>query len=127
MYNLIFYFFYRYHKRRQDSTPSLTGMVAVSSVLAGHIFLIVNLISFFTGYKVLGGPFSEDYTLNKLYLLPFSILYFLIIVFYYNKKRVEKIKQQWKDKDVLTFKNGMIIFIVAVLPVVIAIKLLNAG
>src|SRR4051812_48024238 len=111
MYQLVFYFFYYYHKTHQGNNPRITGASAVSSTVFMQLFCFGCIVQHFTGWGILGKPMSEDYTTNKLLLLPFALLFMLPFLFYYSKKRTREIAQSWPaDQKVLTFKNGVIIF-----------------
>lgn len=126
MYNFIFNFFYRYHKRFRDFSPRLTASLAVGITIFFHLFMIANIVTFFTGINFAGKPFSQDYFTNKLYWMPFAMVYGYIFVLYYNHKRAMKIVNKYpEDYKVITFKNILLVLLIMIVPLLIGIQFLN--
>jgi hypothetical protein len=126
MFNFIFNFFYRYHKKGGTTDPKTSAAIAVAITASFHIFLLANVIYYYTGIKIFGNGYQHDYFYNKLHYLPFAILYVYGFTWYYNHKRAINIVSRWpKDYRVITFKNIILIFIIMFLPLIIGVQFLN--
>ena len=124
MYHFIFNFFYRYHKG--GSNGRITAALAVALTLFVHIFLLSMFILHFTGYNIWGKPLSSDYFTNKLYLMPFALVYGLLFVLYYNPKRSLAVINKWpEDYKYFSIKNIFWVILIAIVPLVAAVELLQ--
>ncbi|TAE08320.1 MAG: hypothetical protein EAZ47_09465 [Bacteroidetes bacterium] len=126
MYNFIFNFFYRYHKKGKDFSPRFTAAGAVAITIFFHLFLVVNIITYFTGFNLAGKPFSQDYFINKLYMLPFGLVYLYSFVLFYTHKRAMAIVNKYpQDYKVITFKNVLLVLLIMIVPLLIGIQFLQ--
>jgi hypothetical protein len=126
MYNFIFNFFYRYHKKGKDFSPRFTAAGAVAITIFFQLFLVANIITFFTGVNLAGKPFSQDYFTNKLYWMPFVLVYLYLFVLYYTHKRAMAIVNKYpKDYKVVTLKNILLVLLIMIVPLIIGIQFLQ--
>lgn len=126
MYDFIFNFFYRYHKRGRSFGPRSTAALAVAITTVFQIFCLVAVILFFTGFNIAGKPISHDYLTNKLYLMPFMMAYGLIFILYYNHKRAMTVVNKYpKDYKLITAKNIFLVLIIMIAPLLIGIWFLQ--
>lgn len=128
MYKYIFYVFYTYHKQGRSFSPRVIAACAVSTTVFFHLFLVANIITYFTGINILGAPLSEDYITNKLYWLPVAIVYTYSFVFHYNHKRAMAIVQSYPSGYVATSLTKIImVLIIMMLPLFIGILIMQHG
>jgi hypothetical protein len=126
MYNFIFNFFYRYHKKGRSFGPRSTAASAVGMTIFFQFFCIMAAVNFFTGTNLAGTPFSDDYFINKLYLMPFALGYFLLFVLYYTHKRAMAIVNKYpEDYKVITIKNVLSVLLIMFVPLLIGIWFLQ--
>jgi hypothetical protein len=126
MYNFIFSFFYRYFNKRNDLTPRFSAALAVALTVFFHLFLFANLITFFTDINLAGKPFSQDYSINKLYLMPFGIVYVYSFVFFYNRKRAMAILSKYPTNyKWISVKNILLILLIMIMPFLLGIQFLQ--
>ena len=126
MYNFIFNFFYRYHKKNRDFSPRFTASAAVAITIFFHLFLIANIITYFTGINLAGKPFSENYFTNKLYMLPFGLIYLYSFVLFYTHKRAMRIVNKYPQNfKVLTLENILFVLLIMIVPLLIGIWFLQ--
>jgi Mn2+/Fe2+ NRAMP family transporter len=107
MYDLIFYFFYRYFVYREDRTPKFGAICGILLTIGLHIILVYVIIQKIVGHNLLQ-PLSQSYylskALNMLVILPF----FILGVMFFSKKRVDKIIAKYENKNVFTIFNWII-------------------
>lgn len=126
MYDFIFNFFYRYHKKGKDFSPRYTAAGAVAITIFFHFFLLANIITYLTGFNLAGKPFSQDYFTNKLYMIPFGLVYLYAIVLYYTHKRAMAIVNKYpNDYKAITLKNILFVLLIMILPLIIGIQFLK--
>lgn len=126
MYDFIFNFFYRYHKKNRDFSPRLTAAISVATTIFFQLFMIVNVFTFFTKINILGKPFSQDYFTNKLYYLPFAMLYGYSFVLFYTHKRAMRIVNKYPQNfKVLTLENILLVLLIMIVPLLIGIWFLQ--
>lgn len=126
MYDFIFNFFYRYHKNQRDFSPRFTAAIAVAITIFFQLFMIANIITYFTGVVLGGKPFSQDYFTNKLYYTPFMIAYGLFFVLFYSHKRAMSIVNKYpKDYKAVTIKNVLLILLIMIVPLLLGIQFLQ--
>jgi len=126
MYNFIFNFFYRYHKKRKDFSPRFTAAGAVAVTIFFHLFLVANIVTYFTDRNLAGKPLSQDYFSNKIIMLPFGLVYLYSFVLFYTHKRAMSIVNKFpQDYEVLTFKNVLLVLLIMIVPLLIGIQFLQ--
>jgi hypothetical protein len=107
-------------KRNPD--PVFAAASFVSFVFFIHFALILAVVK---NLFDLGIPaFSNVYFYNKLFFLPFAIIW-LILVYRYFKKRSNEIIKLYSGKKIVTFKNSIIVFSVFLIPLISMILLLK--
>jgi hypothetical protein len=107
-------------KRNPDPLFYSAGFVFFTQVV--HVGLILSIIKklFSIQYPV----FSDTYLINKLSMMPFALIW-LIIVHVYFKKRYSKLKKLYAGQKIVSLKNTVIVFSVLLIPLVIMILLLS--
>lgn len=107
-------------KRNPDPKFEAIGFVWFTQLV--HICLILAIIkkAFILSYW----NFSETYFYNKLFLMPFAIIW-LLLFYWYFKKHTAEIEKSFEGRNVLTFKNGVIVVSVLLIPLFIMIQLLK--
>jgi hypothetical protein len=126
MYNFIFSFFYWYFNKRNDITPRFSAALTVALTVFFHLFLFANIITFFTGINLAGKPFSQDYSTNKLYLMPFGLVYVYSFVFFYNRKRTMAILSKYPTNyNWISVKNILLILLIMIVPFLLGIQFLQ--
>lgn len=126
MYNFIFNFFYRYHKRERSFGPRSTAALAVAITVFFQFFCLGTMIRFFTGVNLVGKALSEDYFTNKLYLMPFMMVYGLMFILFYTHKRAMAIVNKYpKDYKLITVKNILLVLLIMIAPLLIGIQFLQ--
>lgn len=128
MYNFIFNFFYRYHKKGRSFGPGSTAALAVAITIFFQIFCLGAAINFFTGLNMAGKALSDDYFTNKLYLMPFMMAYGLVFILFYTHKRSRAIVTKYpKDYKVITVKNVLLVLLIMIVPLLVGIWFLRQG
>lgn len=124
MYNFIFYFYYKYFKKRNDFDPIFSAKVGLTSTIAFHIFFLLVIFKYFLDVSI--PRFHESYAINKAYLIPVVILQLIIVLVIYNKKRTRRIIQQYElEEKIFSIKNILFIIFINVFPLLIGIYLLK--
>src|SRR5688572_23595993 len=102
MYDLVFYYFYRYFIYRKDRTPRFGAICGVLLTIGLHIILAYVIVQKIVGYNLMQ-PLSQSFywskILNMIVILPF----FILGVFFFNKRRVGNIITKYEHKQVFTF------------------------
>jgi hypothetical protein len=126
MYHFIFNFFYRYHKQGRSFSPRFIAACAVSTTVFFQLFLMANIITFFTGVNLAGKPYSQDYFTNKLYWMPFVIVYGYLFILYFTHKRAMDIVNKYpEDYKVLTIRNVLLVLLIMIAPLLVGIQFLQ--
>ena len=120
LYSLIYIFIQKLlQKRNPDSQFAAASFVTLIQ-LVHFLFAFVILRIFIPDISL--PVFSGTYMLNKLAMMPF-LLVWLIVVHIYFKKRFDRIEEKYSKKKISTFKNGVIVFTSLVVPLIICIIL----
>lgn len=124
MYDLVFYFFYRYFVYREDRTPRFGAICGVLLTIGFHAILAYVIVQKIVGQNLMQ-PLSQSYywskVLNMLVILPF----FILGVFFFNKKRVDNIIAKYEDKNVFIFLNWLIFLLLTAGSLLLIIFLLK--
>jgi len=77
MYNLVFYFFYKYFVSKEDRSPKFGAICGVLLTIGLHIILAYVIVQKIVGHNLLQ-PLSQEYywskMLNMIVILPFFIM-----------------------------------------------------
>lgn len=127
MYNFIFNFFYRYHKKGRSFSPRFIGACAVSITVFFQFFLLWNGIKYFTGFNIFPiKSYNQDYFINKLLYMPFMIVYGYLFILYYTHKRAMTIVNKYpQGYKVVTLKNVLLVLLIMIAPLLIGIWFLQ--
>jgi hypothetical protein len=107
-------------KRNPDPVFAASSFVALTQLI--HVFFILTL---FKKLFDIGIPaFSNVYFFNKLFFMPFVIIW-LVFVYRYFKKHSDEIIKLYAGKKTLTLKNAIIVFSSILLPLISMIQLLK--
>ena len=125
MYDFIFYFFYKYFQRTNDSIPRYRAILAVATAVGFHLFCVISIIKYFTDLNI--SRFHPGYLQNKLFFTPFILALILVIYFRYNKSRTDLIlrNKEKEGKAVFNVKNIILVFVIIVMPLIIGILFIN--
>jgi hypothetical protein len=98
IYNFVYAYFY--NKAGLPGPGRLAGSSHVLFALFSHLLFIIEIIYCITGYKVhlfpdIGGSLFHRKQVYFIYSIPF----FVISWFFYNKKRTEKIVEEFSNRD----------------------------
>jgi Mn2+/Fe2+ NRAMP family transporter len=124
MYDLVFYFFYRYFVYREDRTPRFGAVCGILLTIGLHIILAYVIVQEIVGYNLVQALSQSYYwskLLNTLIILPFFILGLL----FFNKKRIDRIIAKYENKNVFNFLNWLIFLILTIGPLFAIIYLLK--
>jgi len=70
--------------------------------------------------------FDERYFFNKIYLIPFIVLWLFAFELIYNKRRAKRILTKFdENSDILNIKNTVVVIIVIIVPLLVGIYLFN--
>ena len=125
IYKLTFIYFYQLGKKRNPD-PRFVGVTFVSVTALFHLACLLGILRYSTGLII--PRFEESYSLNKLYLIPFIVLWLFFFEKIFNKKRTNKILNSIeKEKSILNLKNTVLVISVMIIPLIIGIVLFNNG
>lgn len=122
MYDLIYYFIFSLVKKRNPD-PKFYAASFVTLTQLFQVLFVAGLVRKIFEIKILP-HFSETYLINKLMIMPFLLIW-LIIVHLWFKKHFKEIEEKFSDKKVITLKNGLIVFGALIIPLAIGILLLT--
>lgn len=122
MYSFIYFFMAKLAEKRNPESKFYAAQFVVINQIV-HLLLIFAIIKKYY-YENLHFGFSEVYVYNKLCWVPIGFLWFLLAHFYY-KKRYAKLQRKFSDEGVLTLKNGIIVFTILFIPLIMMIILLK--
>lgn len=125
MYKLIFVYFYQLSQKRNPN-PRFVALSYVSLTALFQFAFLLGLLRYILGFII--PRFDENYFLNKLYLIPFVLLWLFAFEIIYNKKRTKRILSSYIDKPKVTnLKNTIIVLLFMLVPLIIGIYLFNNG
>jgi hypothetical protein len=107
MYELMFYFFYKYFIFRNDRSPKFGAICGVLLIIGLHIILVYVLVQKFVGHNLMQ-PLSQTYYLSKILNMLVILPFFIIGVLFFNERRVDKIITKYENRRVFTFWNWTI-------------------
>lgn len=120
IYRLTYYFIYLIaEKRNPDPKFYSAGVVTIMQLI--HVLFPFVLLRVFFDIRILP-IFSETYLINKLLVMPFLLVWLIVVHKWFNK-RFQDIEAKFSNKKVLTLKNGLIVFGSIFIPLVIGILL----
>jgi len=122
MYNLIyFYIFKAVERRNPDPKFYSAGVVAFSQWI--HLGFIVTCANKLFDIKILP-VFNDAYLFNKLMIMPFLIVW-LIVVHVHFKKQYPKLVKLYSGQKITNLKNTVIVFSLIFIPLLFIIILLK--
>lgn len=123
MYSFVYWFFYKFFLWRKGYESSFLSSAMVGVVLTIHLGLIHSIIRYNTGWTI--GTFSNDYSANKLLLLPFVLLFYSSLDFVYFRQRREVILEKYSEKKPFSIISILLVSLIIIIPLIIAIKITN--
>jgi hypothetical protein len=111
MYNLVFYFFYKYFVSKEDRSPKFGAICGVLLTIGLHIILAYVIVQRIVGHNLLQ-PLSQEYYWSKMLNMVVILPFFIMGVFFYNSKRVNSIIAKYENKSVFTFFNWLVFLVV---------------
>jgi hypothetical protein len=125
MYELIFYFFYRYFLYRNDSSPRFGAICGTFLTIGLHIILAYTIVQKIIGHNLLN-PLSETYYWNKILNMLVVLPFLFLGIMFFNKKRVDKIINKYDQKiKIFSLINWVIFISLTIAPFVLIIFLLK--
>lgn len=120
MYKLTYYFIYKLiEKRNPDAKFAAATFITLTQLI--QLLFLYSLIRFWFnlgGVQQIGGTYFS----NKLFVMPFIALLLLLNHLYF-KRRFDLIEVAFKGKTVVNLKNGIKIFSLIFIPLIISILL----
>ena len=103
---------------------SATGTLFV--VISIHILFFLSLLRCLIGLDILGLFLSEDYSYNKLILMPIVSIFFVLFIRSFSGNKGEKIISKWPENyKLITAKNIFFLFVIIVIPATLMICFAN--
>jgi hypothetical protein len=125
MYKLTFVYFYKLSQKKNPN-PRFVALSYVALTALFQFAFLLGLLKYILGFII--PRFDENYFLNKLYLIPFILLWLFAFEVIYNKKRTKKILNSYIDKPkVINLKNTIFVLLFMLVPLVVGIYLFNNG
>lgn len=103
MYDFIYWFSFKFFDWRKGFKSSSLSSAMGRLSIASHFLFIHSIVRYFTGWNL--GTFSNNYTINKLILLPLAFCFFFIIDKFFYSARKEKILKKYADKEPILVSN----------------------
>jgi uncharacterized membrane protein YiaA len=112
--------------KKRNPDPRFVGVTFVSVAALFHLAFLLGIVRYSTGLII--PRFDESYSLNKLYLIPFVVLWLFVFEKIFNKKRTNEIlKSIEKEKSIIDLKNTFLVISIMIIPLIIGIVLFNNG
>lgn len=125
MYKLIFVYFYQLSQKRNPN-PRFVALSYVALTTLFQFAFLLGFLKYILGFII--PRFDENYFINKLYLIPFILLWLFAFEIIYNKKRTKRILDSYINKPKVTnLKNTIFVLLFMLVPLVIGIYLFNNG
>mgnify|MGYP003611010126 CR=1 FL=1 len=120
MYNWLFFKIFLFYKSKNNDNPifNTSALVCFTQIVHGMVLLI--LLSKFFSFDI--PSFRQSYFFNKLYIMPF-VLIWLIIIFFFYKKKLKKIEFKDDVEPMKSYYFALLIFIIVFIPLYIGIKM----
>ncbi|MBL7682772.1 MAG: hypothetical protein JNK00_05390 [Flavipsychrobacter sp.] len=133
MYRFVYYFIYKFQRTKEDDYSSrYLASLSVFITIVFHLFFITSCARFFFNFNGKLFIFSEDNLTNKLIQVAISIPFILLTNLYFNKKRAEKIIDNFDDayysgkmSYVFSAVNILLFFLITIAPIAIGAYLIN--
>jgi len=123
MYSFIYWFFYKFFLWRKGYEYSLLPSTMVGIALTIHLGLLHSIIRYNTGWTI--GALSQDYSTNKLLMLPFALILYLALNFLYFRPRRKAILEKYSERKPFSLKNILLVCLIMLVPLIVAINLTN--
>lgn len=125
MYKLTFVYFYQLSQKRNPN-PRFVALSYVALTTLFQFAFLLGLLKYILGFII--PRFDENYFINKLYLIPFILLWLFAFEIIYSKKRTKRILDSYIDKPKVTnLKNTIFVLLFMLVPLAIGIYLFNNG
>jgi hypothetical protein len=131
MYNFIFYFVFIQHLEKDGNKTARTfGAILVLFSFFGQAFCLFELFQFFylkiTQHNFLRQSDTPQKTGSDVPIIIFTVLLMVLMYFYYNDKKIDRIKKKYKNKSKVEFctsQNTMKFLLIFLIPWIITIVL----
>ncbi len=122
MYKFIYYFVYCFMKDKEiRSTNSASMFVCVAMIF--HFFLFLQMFKLVFNYELL--PINNlPMAVRSFALIVFFLLFFYIVDYYF-RKRLNYIKEFYRGKQILSFRNGIAVAALIVMHLLLFAEFLN--
>jgi len=125
MYKLTFIYFYKLSQKRNPN-PRFVALSYVALTALFQLAFLLGLLRYMLGLII--PRFDENYLLNKLYLIPFMLLWLYAFEILFNKNRTKRILSSYIDKpNVINLKNTVFVLLFMMLPLIFGIFLFSNG
>jgi hypothetical protein len=123
MYNFIFWFFYRFFEWRKGFQSVFLSSAMAGLAMLMHLLLGYCLLRYFGLIPI--STFTETYTQRKLIILPFVLIFFVILYYGYYKNHAHNILEKRPREKFSRPVNILYMTLILVVPLLIAIRLTN--
>lgn len=114
--------FFLIEKRNQDPKFAASTFVTINQWI--HIALILAIVKYLFDLDYSSARFSEDYSFNKLAMMPFFLIWMLIVARVF-KKNHEVIVRSFSREKIINIKNTLLISLGLFIPLISTILLLR--
>jgi len=97
MYDFIYWFSFKFFEWRKGFKSSSLSSAMVGLSIASHFLFIHSIVRYFTGWNL--GTFSNNYTINKLILLPLAFCFFLLLTNFFIRCEKKKYLKSMQIKN----------------------------
>ena len=125
MYNFIFWFFYKFFEWKEKSRSTLIPAMIVVIAFMFHLGLVYSLFRYITHQNPLEWGGDLSYSDRKYLGMPFVLVIYLLIWHFYYRKRAARIMNSYEGKKPFTVRNIIFVLLITVVPLIIAIRLVN--
>ena len=125
MYRFVYWFFYKYFiwKKGFESSFLASSMVGLTFIF--HLILILSIIMYTTGWKILEFLQGFNYSTRKLIMIPFTFLFFWFIDLIYFKRKKQVILGDYEKMNPFSIKSISSIILLLIMPLILGIWLFN--
>ncbi len=133
MYRFVYYFMYKFQRTKEDDYSSrYLAALGVFITIAFHIFFVLACTRYFLDFKEQVFTFSNNRLVNKLIQTSIILPLILINNLYFNKKRAEKIIDDFdnayysgKMSYIFSAVNILLFLLITIIPIAVGAYFIN--
>ena len=123
MYNFVFWFFYKYFEWRKGFKSVFLASLIVALALLIHIMLLYSVARYLNLITI--SQLNKSYVERKVIRLPFVLILYLSVYFFYYKSKAEIILETYKSRKYNSYSNILLASGILLLPLILAITITN--